>query len=561
MYTQAMQKQCRHCNATFEVGQEDLSFYEKVSPIFNGKKELIPSPTLCPDCRQQRRVAQGNQLHLYKRTCGRTGDQIISNYHTNSPYTVYKQEVWWSDSWDAATYGRPFDFSRSFFEQYRDLLLAVPRYALHTTYQYDENSAYVNYCTKNKDCYLIFDSDMNRDCYYSYSINTSQNCMDCFRVGKSELCYECVDCVQCHGSSFLQDCQNCSGSMFLKNCIGCRNCLMCSNLRNKEYCVENKPVSSAAFEEMRRTLVSHESLHAAKERFQSLKLEYPQKAMHGVQNEDVLGDYLTNCKNARFCFDSRDLWDCAYNFQGWMSTKDSMDVQEVGDCQLFYECCFSGDAAERLLFCSHCFEDHDCTYCSFCMHNANLFGCVGMRRKEYCILNRQYTKEEYERLVPQIIAAMRKTQEWGEFFPIPLASFAYNETIAQEYFPLTEDESVKRGYAWRDDDPGEHLAPTYTAPPVIRDVPATVTREILRCVSCERNYRIMQRELDFLRQNNLPLPQQCFFCRHRNRMALRNPRKLWKRSCAKCATEIQTTYAPERPEAVLCEECYLKEIY
>jgi len=59
---------------------------------------------------------------------------------------------------------------------------------------------------------------------------------------------------------------------------------------------------------------------------------------------------------------------------------------------------------------------------------------------KYCILNKQYTKEEYEKLMPKIIEYMEKTEEWGEFFPASLSPFGYNETIAMEYFPLTREE-------------------------------------------------------------------------------------------------------------------------
>ena len=34
------------------------------------------------------------------------------------------------------------------------------------------------------------------------------------------------------------------------------------------------------------------------------------------------------------------------------------------------------------------------------------FGCVGFKHKQYCILNKQYTKEEYEKLVQKIIKQM-----------------------------------------------------------------------------------------------------------------------------------------------------------
>ena len=57
------------------------------------------------------------------------------------------------------------------------------------------------------------------------------------------------------------------------------------------------------------------------------------------------------------------------------------------------------------------------------------------------------------------------------------------------------------------------------------------------------------------------LPQRCFDQRHLDRVEQRNPRKLWQRSCSRCGKDILTNYAPERPEIVYCETCYLDEVY
>src|SRR3989344_4452282 len=105
-----MQHQCTQCSAPFEITDSDLAFYETVSPAFNGKKELIPPPTLCPDCRVQRRMAWRNDRTFYHRKCDLTGKQIISIYPENSPLTVYHQSGWYSDKWDPMTYGQEFDF-------------------------------------------------------------------------------------------------------------------------------------------------------------------------------------------------------------------------------------------------------------------------------------------------------------------------------------------------------------------------------------------------------------------------------------------------------------------
>ncbi|MSR86827.1 hypothetical protein EXS70_01490 [Candidatus Peribacteria bacterium] len=557
-----MQQTCTQCQHPFVIDQSDLDFYDKVSPVIGGKKMQIPPPTQCPDCRQQRRAAQCNEIHLYKRKCDLTGKDIISNIHPSSPYKVYDQEVWYSDKWDPLEYGRDFDFSRPFFEQYLELSLAVPHMNLFTGYQYDENCDYTNYSGKNKNCYLIFDSDENRDCLYSYSLNGSRDCLDCFRVRGSELCHGCIDCQQCYSSSFLQDCVNCTDCLFLKNCTSCRNCLMSSNLVNREYVVENRQVTKEEFDRFVLALQSRSSINASQKHFEQRKLLYAQKYMHGWQNENVTGDYITQSKNVRHCFDGNQLWDCTNVYRAFLPVKDSMDCEAVGEGEQLYECGVCGYNANHLLFTSNCLDQiSDLLYSTFCLHSSHLFGCNGVRRKKFCILNKQYSKEEYERLVPKIIAHMQSTKEWGEFFPVTLSPFSYNESTAFDHFPLTQEVATARGYQWRTDDEKEFLPQQYPIPDAIKDVADDISSHALACTSCRKNYKIIPQELAFYRSRGLPVPDQCFFCRHRSRKESRNPRKLWDRACATCRKPIQTSYAPDRKEKILCEECYLKEVY
>src|SRR3989339_1931905 len=145
-----MQKICKNCSQSFEITDLDLKFYEKIS---------VPAPTHCLRCRKIKRLARINQLNLYERKCDATGVKIISNYHPSSAHKVYKQDYWYSDKWDALKYGMDFDFNMSFFEQFNELSLKVPKPALFTAYEFDENSEYTNHSGKNKNCYMIFDSD------------------------------------------------------------------------------------------------------------------------------------------------------------------------------------------------------------------------------------------------------------------------------------------------------------------------------------------------------------------------------------------------------------------
>ena len=97
-------KTCKHCSASFDITDLDLQFYDKVSPVFNSIKYPISSPTLCPDCRQQRRLSFRNEKNLYKRKCDLTQKDIISIYSPDKPYKIYEQSEWWSDRWDPLEY-------------------------------------------------------------------------------------------------------------------------------------------------------------------------------------------------------------------------------------------------------------------------------------------------------------------------------------------------------------------------------------------------------------------------------------------------------------------------
>lgn len=191
------------------------------------------------------------------------------------------------------------------------------------------------------------------------------------------------------------------------------------------------------------------------------------------------------------------------------------------------------------------------------MNNSkDLFGCVGLKQAQYCIFNKQYSKEEYEKMVAKIITQMKQRGEWGEFFPMHMSPFGYNETIAQEFFPATKESCTAAGWRWKDEEARAAIAATTQIPPTIKSVPDSITSEIFVCKQCGKNYRVIQKELAFYRKMNLPIPFACGECRYTNRSQLRNPRYLWNRECDSCKKMIQSSYSPERPEIVYCESCY-----
>jgi hypothetical protein len=238
-------KSCRSCGGSFSITDRDLEFYDKISPVFNGKKENIPAPTLCPDCRQRRRLSFRNERKLYKRKCDLTGKDIVSIYSPDKPYKVYDQSAWWGDGWDALEYGCEYDFSRSFAEQYAGLSLAVPVMSLFNLSA--ENSSYCHLCASVNDCYLSVGVTDASHVHYSTVSSFVENSIDTSFCAYLQESYECVDCVQGYGLIQCRRCQACSSLFSCEDCVNCEECALCVNLANRKFCFLNEPLDESMY--------------------------------------------------------------------------------------------------------------------------------------------------------------------------------------------------------------------------------------------------------------------------------------------------------------------------
>lgn len=518
-------------------------------------------PTLCPEERQRRRLSWRNETNLYKRKSDLSATEMISIFSEDKPYTVYSSEEWFGDKWDAMDYGQAFDFKRTFSDQFAELHLKVPKLSLIVLGD-NINSDFTHDAYRLKNCYFTFDGEQAVDCLYGETFVLIKNSLDFLYLTSSELCYECVNCSDCYNLSFSSFCHNCSNSAFLQDCTGCKDCFGCSNLKQKQYYIANKPYSREDYERITKTfnLKSHASLENLKAGSLEFFRSQPKRAMRGLMNENCTGDNLNNCKDTFDSYDCRDTRDCSYCTNVQLSAQDCHDIDIWGDkLQRSYDSACVGAGCENIIA-SHCcaFDSSNIFHSSFCWKNTHdAIGCEALVQKRYCILNKQYSKEEYETLAPKVIAHMRKTGEWGEFFPTKLSSFAYNETVANDYFPMRKEEALARDYQWKDPDPKEYQKQSSNIPDNIDDVPDEILDQILACINCGRNYKIQSSELHFYRRQGFPIPRKCFHCRHLDRAKLRNPRHLYPRDCQKCGIEVASSYSEERPEIIYCEKCYL----
>jgi len=556
-------KICANCQQSFIIEPDDFNFYEKIS---------VPAPMWCPKCRFQRRMSWRNGWHLFKRKDSRTGEEIFSLFPQESPVTVYDRDFWWSDGWDPMEFGQEYDSSRPFFEQFRDLLYRVPLPSHLVT-----NLVNCRYCTNASDCkncYLVRGATYTEDSAYIYWDTGSRQCLDSHMTTKCELGYGNVNTEKCYRTFFSTDCDDCTNNMFCSDCVGCNDCLGCFGLRSKSYCIFNEPYSKEEYkkkiEDM--DLGSQANFEKLKKQAYAFWATKPHKFMHGLRNIASSGDYVYESKNAKKCYRVRGMEDSKY-CQNILekSAKDCWDYSNFGEgAELCYETLISGRGASNIKFCSQVYINvKNIEYSIFCHNSSDLFGCVSLRDKQYCIMNKQYDKETYEKLRSKIIEQMRKAGEYGEFFPPQYSYFPYYISEANEFFPMSEQEAKSKGFNWYEITRQKHTADLSARdlPDHISDATDVLLRQVIGCEhegtcaqECTGAFRIIADELAFLKRMSLPLPRLCPNCRHYERLTLRNPPKFYNRTCAKCNAEFETSYAPERQEIIYCERCYQQEV-
>ena len=529
-----------------------------------------------------RRMIWRNMRALYKRECGLCKKFLISMYSDGAP--VYCHDCFYGDKWDPRNYGLDYDFSENFFVQLKELLKIVPR-LYRFAYNRLINSDYVNFARDNKNAYLCYSITDCEDVMYSENIDLSKNSLDSFGVIKIDNSSYNTDCENNYNTHWAIQTNNCLDSYFLYDCNNCQNCCLSSNLRNQKYYFENKKLFKGEYEKKVANLhlEKFSGLEKVREDFDKL-IHYDTIHKYALiyASQNVTGNFVRHSKNVVDSFDiGTDSESVAFSARV-ICGKDLYDCQGSNKGEFSYESIAPSMNAFRIIGgYLNIIGCRECEYSLIMKNCRNCFGCVGMTNSEYCLLNKQYSKEEYFSLIERVKKQMTELPyvdvksrifKYGEYFQYDLCPFGYNETKAHDIFNLKKEEALKKGYPWKEREKRNYNITCQSSdlPDSIKDVPDEILNEVIACPNegnqdfqCSSAYRIMPFELQFYRQKSLPLPRYCPNFRHYQRLKYRNPYKLWHRKCMHegCQNEFETSYAPERPEIVYCERCYNQEVY
>ena len=100
--------------------------------------------------------------------------------------------------------------------------------------------------------------------------------------------------------------------------------------------------------------------------------KFPHKATNGVNNQNVIGNFVVNSKNVTLGFDSMKLEDAIYVTQVFIGGKDFYDIDQCGDGQRVYASNNIGYNTYNAAFCLQCLSDlQNILYCkdSFYIHD------------------------------------------------------------------------------------------------------------------------------------------------------------------------------------------------
>jgi len=545
-------KKCEHCEANFNITSRELNMYAKVG---------IELPTLCFLCRVKLHIAFWPFGKFRKGTSDLSGEGLITVLPQNARYPIYTLSEWYSDKWEPMKFGLDYDPNKSFFEQLKDIQEKVPR--PHQNGSRNTNCDWSEDVWNSKNCYLSRSMVNCEDLYYSYRNTKVKNSIDVTVCYSSNKCYECSDCHNSYRLFYSKHSRDCIDSYFLYDCRNCQNCFMSWNLRNKQYYIENVQYSKEEYEKKLQEFNtgSYASVHSLKQRFDEiLRNEVIHRPNFNLKTYDSEGDYLLDDKNCHNCFTISESEDC-YNCIRGMKQKSTIDNDDCWDSELMGNCgnCFE---AYALKYCNWSASRYS-EYLDLCIECEYCFGCVGLRNKKYCILNRQYSEEEYKKLRDQIIIDMKKKGEYGKFLPYSMATVPFNFSNAFVYFPTTTKENMlKLGGYWEDADEG-HIEGISTSdlPDSIKDVPDTITTQALICPETGWRFNIAKNELSFYRENNIPLPRYHFDVRIKRQLKYLTVLQSYPYKCFYCKKDIMAYYPPEWGyEKIACEDCYKQNI-
>ena len=417
---------------------------------------------------------------------------------------------------EAIDYWRDYNFNKSGFQNFQELFRSMEHSCVSHIWK-NESCEYSDVAVTSKNAYLSRIITLwSENVFYSMlvRINSRNAFNSLFVVDNSEIIYFCKSVHSSYQIFYSKYIKNCSDIWFSTNLTWCKHCIGCNNLENVSYYINNKEYSKEEYFEKKKKLLSDKWDFL--NRYKSIENKWKNHNSTNVSGDNIIesqdisnGSFVFNVKtwnNLVFVGSTAgaENW---YDFLVWWEWNN--DIYGVsnsgGNCSNVYN-------SVQISWSTDIYYSQNIETCS------HLLFCNGLKNKQYCILNKEYSKEEWEVLADKIFTKMEQDGILWEYFPGELNPFYFNDTIAGMLWDFKKEEVIEKWYMWRDEEIKVDI-------PEWVDIITTdeldsyqwytenwewrINPEILNKVIKDSKwdyYRIVQMEYDFLVKYELPLP-------------------------------------------------------
>ena len=498
---------------------------------------------------------------LHRRACGKTGKPIVSVYAEDCPYPVWHKDEWVKH---ADPPGADLKSEEAVFPQLWAFFSRSP--IAHNIGVGSENCEYTDDWWYSKNCYLSHSGIYCEDARYCYRVSKVRDGQFCVFSFDSERCTDIINCHNCFQVRYAQNCWQCADSAFLYDCKNCQNCMFSCNLRNKQYYFDNEQLTKEEYGQKAAMWDMHSraTYERGKTAFnQMMRKSAWHRALFVDRCESVSGNYLDQCKDTHNCFFSNIMRDCANIFRAY-GARDCVDCISAFASERIFNSAMPQDKCYDMKCCYNVSQSKWMEYCAHCLQCENCFGCCGLVGKKYHIFNKPYAPEEYEKKKVEIIAAMQRSGEYGQFFPGYFAAVPYEETLANFHWPLSRAKAKELGFRVREKniERSTDALDSSAIPDRSDDADANLPKRIFWDDVAGRQFQIQQADIDYCKTLGVPLPNTQYARRlQENFHRIPCNGQLREIACGRCERTIPTSWPEEYDGRILCEDCYLKEVY
>lgn len=284
-----------------------------------------------------------------------------------------------------------------FLKEYEALKKRFPR--LGTGGDNNTNCPYSDEVYNSTNSFYVFNSGAIDNCFYVYDGAKETSDMDCYFNFQTEQCLESMDSAECNNIHYSVAVRSYNLD-FCHTCFDCHDCFGCVNLQRKSYCIYNVQHTEEEYKGKLKELKKTPKEEILK-KVGELRIKFPR--LHSFYNESENSEYCDYSyynNNCYYCFDCAHNENCYYMMCSYRNnncfdalyTVDSEYSAEIIDSAT----CYGSYNIQHSARCYDSYFLHHCSDCNDC------FGCVDLAHKKYCILNVQYTKEEYQKKLTEL---------------------------------------------------------------------------------------------------------------------------------------------------------------